>query len=181
MIVLKIMISQRYANKLIGGACGQPFFQEKAEKADKNSIFAASTTNSKEEMKKVVFLMFMLATVATFASAQKQAEIKFEETTHDFGTFSQDSPKVSCAFKFTNTGDDLLIIHQAITSCGCTVTDFTKEPIKPGEGGEIKVTYDGTHKYPGRFKKSVTVRTNAKTSTVRLYVSGEMTASQAQQ
>lgn len=132
-------------------------------------------------MKKIVFLMLMLTMGATYASAQKQAEIKFEETTHDFGTFSQDAPKVDCAFKFTNTGDDKLIIHQVITSCGCTATDFTKEPVNPGESGEIKVTYDGTHKYPGRFKKSVTVRSNAKTSTVRLYVSGEMKASKTQQ
>ena len=124
-------------------------------------------------MKKVLFLVLMLTMGLTYASAQ-QAEIKFDKTTHDFGTFSESSPKVTCTFKFTNTGDDLLIIHQAVASCGCTVPSYTKEPIKPGESGEIKVTYNGAGKYPGHFKKSITIRRNAKTEMTRLYIEGEM-------
>ena len=111
----------------------------------------------------------------TYVSAQKQADIKFDKTTYDFGTFSENNPKVTCVFKFTNTGDDLLVIHQAVASCGCTVPSYTKEPIKPGESGEIKVTYDGKGKYPGHFKKSITIRSNAKTEMTRLYIEGDMT------
>ena len=125
-------------------------------------------------MKKVLFIVLMLTLGLTYASAQKQADIKFEKTTHNFGEFSENEPTVSCSFKFTNTGNDLLVIHQAVASCGCTVPSYTKEPIKPGESGEIIVTYDGTGKFPGHFRKSITIRTNAKKEIIRLYVEGDM-------
>ena len=48
-------------------------------------------------------------------------------------------------------------------------------PIKPGESGEITVTYNGAGKFPGHFRKSITLRTNAKQEVVRLYVEGDMT------
>ena len=124
-------------------------------------------------MKKLI-LTTILSIFAMVTFAAGEAEIKFEKTSHDFGTFSESSPKVTCVFKFTNTGDKLLVIHQAIASCGCTVPQYPKEPIKPGEGGEIKVTYDGAGKFPGHFKKSITLRTNAKQEIVRLYVEGDM-------
>ncbi|MBE6272894.1 MAG: DUF1573 domain-containing protein [Bacteroides sp.] len=124
-------------------------------------------------MKKLV-LTTILSIFAMVTFAAGEAEIKFEKTSHDFGTFSESSPKVTYVFKFTNTGDKLLVIHQAIASCGCTVPQYPKEPIKPGEGGEIIVTYDGAGKFPGHFKKSITLRTNAKQEIVRLYVEGDM-------
>ncbi len=124
-------------------------------------------------MKKLILTTILLIfAMVTFAAGG--AEIKFEKTSHNFGTFPESSPKVTCVFKFTNTGDKLLVIHQAIASCGCTVPQYPKEPIKPGEGGEIIVTYDGAGKFPGHFKKSITLRTNAKQEIVRLYVEGDM-------
>lgn len=124
-------------------------------------------------MKKLI-LTTILSIFALVTFAAGGAEIKFEKTSHNFGTFPESSPKVTCVFKFTNTGDKLLVIHQAIASCGCTVPQYPKEPIKPGEGGEIIVTYDGAGKFPGHFKKSITLRTNAKQEIVRLYVEGDM-------
>ena len=79
--------------------------------------------------------------------------------------------------RFVSTKGDLR--HQAVASCGCTVPEYTKEPIMPGKKGTIKVTYNGTGKYPGHFKKSITLRTNAKTEMVRLYIEGDMTAKDA--
>jgi hypothetical protein len=107
--------------------------------------------------------------------AQKPAEIKFDKLTHNFGTFSEEEPVVSCVFTYTNVGEQNLIINQAIASCGCTVPEYTKTPIKPGEQGIIKVTYNGAGKFPGHFKKSITVRTNGAIEMTRLYVEGEMT------
>lgn len=124
-------------------------------------------------MKKLI-LTTILSIFALVTFAAGEAEIKFEKTSHNFGTFPESSPKVTCVFKFTNTGDKLLVIHQAIASCGCTVPQYPKEPIKPGEGGEIIVTYDGSGKFPGHFKKSITLRTNAKQEIIRLYVEGDM-------
>ena len=106
--------------------------------------------------------------------AQGTAQIYFEKTTHDFGIFYEDQPKVTCKFKFTNTGDGPLVIHQAMASCGCTVPKYPKEPIRPGETGEITVTYDGTGKFPGHFRKTVTLRTNAKDEITRLIIEGDM-------
>ena len=123
-------------------------------------------------MKKFILTAF-LSVFALIAFAAGEAEIKFEKTSHDFGTFPE-TEKVTCTFKFTNTGDNLLVIHQAIASCGCTVPQYSKEPIKPGETGEIVVTYNGAGKFPGHFKKSITIRTNAKQEIVRLYVEGDM-------
>lgn len=111
----------------------------------------------------------------TQTQTEKRAEIKFETLNHDFGTFSANDPVVKCVFKFTNVGDAPLIINQAIASCGCTVPTYTKEPVKPGESGQIEVTYNGKGKFPGRFTKNITVRTNGKeTATVRLTITGEM-------
>ena len=126
-------------------------------------------------MKRILSTICLMAVmIAVFAAGT--AEIKFNETSHDFGSFPENAPKVTCKFKFTNTGDGPLVIHQAIASCGCTVPQYPKEPIKPGESGEITVTYNGAGKFPGHFRKSITLRTNAKQEVVRLYVDGEMTA-----
>ena len=122
-----------------------------------------------------VLVLFMgLAT----AMAQKPAQISFDKLTHNFGTFSESSPKVTCTFTFTNVGEQPLVINQAIASCGCTVPEYTKEPVKPGEKGEIKVTYNGAGKFPGHFKKSITVRTNGAVEMTRLYIEGDMTEAQ---
>ena len=125
-----------------------------------------------QKMKKFILTTF-LSVFTLIAMAAGEAEIKFEKNSHDFGTFPE-STKVTCTFKFTNTGDKLLVIHQAIASCGCTVPQYPKQPIKPGESGEIVVTYNGAGKFPGHFKKSITIRTNAKQEIVRLYVEGDM-------
>ncbi|MBR1504035.1 MAG: DUF1573 domain-containing protein [Prevotella sp.] len=126
-------------------------------------------------MKKLLFILLMFTCGITATLAQKPAEIKFDKLTHNFGTFSEKEPVVSCIFTYTNVGEQNLIINQAIASCGCTVPEYTKTPIKPGEQGIIKVTYNGTGKFPGHFKKSITVRTNGATEMTRLYVEGEMT------
>ena len=129
-------------------------------------------------MKKLFVIALMLTCGLTVALAQKPAEIKFDKLTHDFGTFSEKNPVVTCVFTYTNVGEEPLIINQAIASCGCTVPEYTKTPVKPGEKGEIKVTYNGTGKFPGHFKKSITVRTNGAVEMTRLYIEGDMTESQ---
>lgn len=117
----------------------------------------------------------MLMLSVCFAMAQEnQASIKFDKMIHNFGTFSEDQPIQKCVFTFTNVGTAPLIIHQAVPSCGCTIPSYTKAPIKPGEKGEIKVTYDGTTAFTGHFKKTITVRTNGVTELTRLYIEGFM-------
>lgn len=121
--------------------------------------------------KKFTAILFALIVGTMMASAQ--AVIKFDKTSHNYGKFTEDKPQ-TCVFKFTNTGNEPLVIHQAFASCGCTVPTFTKEPIAPGKTGEIKVVYNGKGKLPGHFKKTVSVRSNATNALVRVYIEGDM-------
>ena len=126
-------------------------------------------------MKKFLIMSVMLMASVCFAMAQQnQASIKFDKMIHNFGTFSEDQPTQKCVFTFTNVGTAPLIINQAVASCGCTIPSYTKAPIKPGEKGEKKVTYNGTGAFPGHFKKTITVRTNGVTELTRLYIEGVM-------
>ncbi|MCI7309954.1 MAG: DUF1573 domain-containing protein, partial [Prevotella sp.] len=124
-------------------------------------------------MKKFITAIILCLVYVSVAFAQ-QAEIKFDKTTHNYGKFSEKSPIQECVFTFTNVGQAPLVINQAIASCGCTVPTYTKTPIKPGEKGQIKVTYDGKGKFPGHFKKSITIRTNGAVEMTRIYVEGIM-------
>ena len=71
-----------------------------------------------------------------------------------------------------------IIIHHAIASCGCTVPDYTFDPIMPGKKGKITVTSDGTTRRPGVFRKSITVHNNGRQTPIRIYIEGEMIASE---
>ena len=122
-------------------------------------------------MKKIFSIVCMLMISMAMMA---QAQIKFDKTAHDFGKFSEEDPIVKCTFTFTNTGDKPLVINQAVASCGCTVPTYTKTPVQPGESGTINVTYNGTGKFPGHFRKTITIRSNAKTEMVRLTIEGNM-------
>lgn len=129
-------------------------------------------------MKRIYTLLAMLLMTVTFAVAQntKQGpQIKFDKTIYDFGTFSESNPVQKCTFTFTNVGTAPLVINQAVASCGCTVPTYTKTPVKPGQKGTISVTYNGKGKFPGHFKKTITVRTNGTPEMTRLYIEGNMT------
>jgi len=126
-------------------------------------------------MKKITSICALLvAFVCTTAFAQEtsKAEFKFEKETHDFGKIPQGKP-VTHVFTFTNVGTDPIIISEVKPSCGCSVAEFTKTPVKPGETGTISVTYNAAAKQP--FTKSFTVRSNTKTPVKTLYIKGEVT------
>ena len=91
---------------------------------------------------------------------EKYPEISFEKQEHDFGTIKQ-GDKVTYEFKFKNTGQADLLISDAKGSCGCTVPEYPKTPIKPGEDGKLKVSFDSSGK-SGLNTKSVTITCNTK-------------------
>ena len=130
-------------------------------------------------MKRTIFLFLILFT-ANISFAQEETkskgkgEMKFEKTHHDFGVFAPDTAILTFDFVFTNVGKEPIIIHQASASCGCTVPEYTLEPIMPGGKGKISVTYNGKGRRPGVFRKSITVHNNGKHTPVRLYIEGEM-------
>ncbi len=130
-------------------------------------------------MKKLILTLViafggLVSTQAQDATPQPDpnaAEVKFESETHDFGSIPQGTP-ASYTFVVKNTGKSPLIITNASASCGCTTPEWTKEPIKPGKTGYVKATYNAAS--PGPFTKSVTVMSNAKNSTVILYLKGDV-------
>jgi hypothetical protein len=106
------------------------------------------------------------------ASGQSGSEsmpaIRFDKYEYDFGRI-YDGERVKCHFKFENTGNGDLIISNAKGSCGCTVPDYPKTPIKPGEGGSIAVEFNSSGRR-GQQVKSITVLTNAQPASVVLTV-----------
>ena len=96
--------------------------------------------------------------------------ISFTEETFDFGNIKQNSTDNKHIFKFTNKGTNPLIISNAKGSCGCTVPQWPKEPIAPGETGEIEVSYK-PGKQKGNQRKTVTVTANTDPPDTRISIS----------
>lgn len=97
----------------------------------------------------------------------------FEQTEHDFGAIGPDK-KVSYTFNFKNTGEANLLISNAVGSCGCTVPEYPKEPIPPGESGKIEVTFSPTGKN-GNQQKSITISTNTQAGKEMLTIKASIT------
>ncbi|NJW54006.1 DUF1573 domain-containing protein [Salinimicrobium oceani] len=94
-------------------------------------------------------------------------EISFEKTEHDFGTIAQGT-NVEHTFTFTNTGKAPLVITNASSSCGCTVPTWTKEPIAPGETGEMLVKFNGSGQ--NQVTKTVTITANTESGKEQLKI-----------
>ena len=89
--------------------------------------------------------------------------MKFEFNVHDFGTITE-GDKVETEFVFKNIGKTDLLINDAKGSCGCTVPEYPKKPLKSGETGKIKVSFNAAHK-TGNQTKTVTLFTNTENKT----------------
>jgi len=105
---------------------------------------------------------------------EEYPEMTFVETSHNFGIFDREHGDQICWFVFTNTGKKDLLILDASSTCGCTVPEFPKTPIMPGKSDSIKVSYNGSTKRPGVFKKTISLKTNCKINSTYLYINGEM-------
>ena len=97
---------------------------------------------------------------------------EFVSEVHDFGTVIQ-GESVSFAFKFTNSGKGDLVIRSANGSCGCTVPEFPKDPVKPGESAIINVTFNSEGK-EGLQNKTVTLIANTIPNTHVLTIKGNV-------
>jgi len=103
-------------------------------------------------------------------SGDNKASMNFEEATFDFGTLKS-GEKVKHHYKFTNTGNAPLIIHNATSTCGCTVPEIPLEPISPDDTGSILVYYDSTGKI-GTQNKTITIQTNGNPPIYQVYLKG---------
>lgn len=134
-------------------------------------------------MKKLITLSLLVLTTLTFGCAQSsQAKptvdidaqgptINFEVVSHDYGTLEQNGNGVF-DFNFTNEGTEPLILSNVRSSCGCTVPQWPREPIAPGESASIQVKYD-TRRI-GTFSKSITVTSNGSEQPIILRIKGKI-------
>lgn len=110
--------------------------------------------------------------VAAAPASADAAVMQFENDKYDFGKITQ-GEKVYYSYKFKNAGKSPLIILDATATCGCTVPEVPKEPIKPGAEGEIKVVFDSNGK-SGMQDKVITVTSNAHPNIASLHLTGEI-------
>jgi hypothetical protein len=137
-------------------------------------------------MKQIFTLLLAFCSIALFAQeptpettkapefVMLTAEITFEESSYDYGTI-MDGDKVEHVYVFENTGSEPLVISNAKGSCGCTVPDWPKNPIAPGEKGEIKVVFNSKNKgkVGGRNQnKTVTITANTNPAETRIFIKG---------
>jgi hypothetical protein len=127
-----------------------------------------SLTNKKISMKQLKTIAIAVVAIASVAlmsftaasisnklsEVYNMGKVTWEKDTHDFGEIPQGKP-VSVEFAFTNAGEAPLLIADVATSCGCTASDYSKEPIAPGKSSKIKVTYNAANM--GAFTKNITV------------------------
>ena len=98
----------------------------------------------------------------------KYPVMTFGKTEHDFGIIEKES-KVAYTFEFRNTGEADLIITNAVGSCGCTIPEYPKGAIKPGESGKMKVSFNAVGKQ-GQQQKTVTITTNTAQGSELLHI-----------
>jgi len=122
-------------------------------------------------MKHLITILFIGLISLSVNAQDKVAKIDFKSDTIDYGTIEKGSNGVR-VFEFKNTGNAPLIISKVSSSCGCTIPEWPKGPILPGETGSIEVKYDTNRVNP--IRKTITVISNADTPTVALKIKGEV-------
>jgi len=133
---------------------------------------------------KKLFLLISVVFFTSFVFAQDQGkdtpsaaqstngpQIMFDKVVHDYGTIYKEGDG-NCVFTFTNKGNEPLVLSTVRSSCGCTVPKWPREPILPGKSSKISVKYDTRRM--GTINKSITVLSNAKTSSVVLSIKGKI-------
>lgn len=124
----------------------------------------------------------IFAFLAFFAAACSGNEevVVGERTTMDVSTKVFDAGEVvkgeliSAEFVVKNTGDNPLIIADVSTSCSCTVGDYPKDPIQPGETGKVTATVDTDRIGGAKVDKAVTILANTKPSKTELKIKGKI-------
>ncbi len=137
-------------------------------------IFGVSGCNSSgtKEQKISTDLVKNPNTANGESNAGALPSFKFQEIEHDFGKIIQ-GESVSYEFQFTNTGKSDLIIVDVSSSCGCTVPYFPKTPIRPGDKGAIKVSFNSAGKN-GFQAKNILVVANTQPNTTLLRIKAQI-------
>ena len=112
---------------------------------------------------KRILLVLLFSCVCVCASADGNGDgpkMVFERTSHDFGDVKRKGGDVIAMFRFVNQGNVPLVIKKVHKSCSCMNVDYSRKPILPNEGGEIKIKYELHKVEPGIFNKVIQIYTN---------------------
>jgi len=120
----------------------------------------------------IVGLILVMGTIISVNAQFQYPNFKWENTEHDFGKIQHLDPVVY-EFEFTNKGQSPLVISEVEGSCGCTVAEYTKDPVMPGNKGKVKATFDAAAM--GKFRKSIKVVANVEGGPEYLYIKGTVT------
>ena len=153
-MIKKVVLAAVIGSFLFFGACKK---KEEANSEMQNSSISSSASIGIPEQEERVL-----------PADGKYPVMTFEKTEHDFGTIASGS-KVNYSFQFKNTGEADLIITRAVGSCGCTIPEYPKTPIKVGESAKIDVSFNSAGKH-GNQQKSVTISTNTKAGVESLLI-----------
>ena len=127
-------------------------------------------------MKKSLFFAAAFVLSTTLFAQKKIADVaKFASETIDFGKIKQGVPAKG-TFTVTNIGTEPLIIEQANPTCGCTISDYTKEPIAPGKTCVINATYNAANL--NHFDKHLTVKFAGIDEIKQITFTGDVVASE---
>ena len=116
-------------------------------------------------------LTFVLLSACSATVNSNDGSISFSKDKHNFGIIPYKKEAIY-SFEFTNPGKTMLIINDVKTSCGCTVPEWSKEPIRPSGKGQVKIKYNAA--FPGTFHKTVEVFYNGLGSPDSLEIKGEV-------
>lgn len=131
---------------------------------------------SNQSDKASVDLIQNSATANNPETESPSASFQFEQNIYDFGTIT-DGDVVNHRFVFKNSGDVDLIIANASASCGCTVPDWPRNPIKKGDTASINVTFNSNGK-SGLVEKSITITANTRPTQTMLVIKGTVNTKQ---
>ncbi|WP_051296208.1 DUF1573 domain-containing protein [Eisenibacter elegans] len=111
--------------------------------------------------------------IALPALLQAQGIMVFEREIHDFGVVAAGTI-VTYEFGFVNKGNAPIQLLAVEPSCGCTSTDWTREPVPVGKTGFVRLSFN-TNGYEGAFAKSVLLKSNAREPIKILFIKGLLT------
>ena len=114
-----------------------------------------------------------LSALLAYSGCMAAPVVTWLNTVHDFGAFDEDTKHKTAYFRFVNTGDEDVSVVSVNATCGCTVPKYTTDAVAPGDTATIEVVYDPTGR-PGRFEKSIYVRTSETNERTRLRLKGSV-------
>jgi len=121
----------------------------------------------------MILRKFLVCGWLTVSAVGTQAQLVFEPASHDFGTVREVDGPVSHTFTGVNRGDKPVVLLDVVTSCGCTVPEFSRKPVLAGDSTRIVVTYDPANR-PGVFSKELAVYSSERRKIATLTVAGDV-------